>query len=104
MANEKQKEVRINGSGMKLTVSQDNVGISKNKDEHVKWVSDIDQIVTITFTKSPFKKGGKFTVNPKGATPSGSIDPAAKAGGERYKYSVSAPTFDPLDPNVIVDN
>ncbi len=91
------KFVQINGSGDQISVSNPNVHISKNNADQVKWTNNLGVTATVAFEDSPFNTSS-YSVGPHGTTPSG---PATKVG--TYKYSVSAPGHQTLDPTVIVD-
>ncbi|MBV9087967.1 MAG: hypothetical protein JOY79_10815 [Acidobacteriaceae bacterium] len=96
--------VEISASGKQLEVNRPEVKISKHNGDQVKWKSTVLNVtVTVNFTNSPFKES-TFSVDTTGATPSGPVKDSANAGGTRYKYSLTAPGYNPLDPNVIVDN
>jgi hypothetical protein len=97
------KSVVINGSGNQLSVSDPAPHISKRNGEQVKWTSSLNVTATVTFANSPFNSSS-FSVNPNGTTPSRPVKNSAPANGTDYKYSVSAPGYTTLDPNVIVDN
>jgi hypothetical protein len=98
------KFVRISANGTQLAVNNSPVSISKSKSEQVKWTSTVTGVtVTVSFTTSPFSSSS-FSVDTTGNTPSGPVQSGARAGGTDYKYSVSAPGFATLDPNVVVDN
>jgi hypothetical protein len=96
--------VRISGSGTQLSISQDNAHISKSAGDQVHWTSSIaGKTCTVSFSNSPFADSS-YSVDSTGTTPSGPVKGSAQAGGTPYKYSVSCPGFNTLDPNVIVDN
>lgn len=98
------KFVQISANGTQLAVNNSSVTISKSNADQVKWTSTVPNVtVTVSFATSPFSNSS-FSVDTTGTTPSGHVTSGARAGGTDYKYSLSAPGFTDLDPNVIVDN
>jgi hypothetical protein len=98
------KFVQISANGTQLAVNNSSVSISKSNSDQVKWRSSVPSVtVTVSFATSPFSSSS-FGVDTTGTTPSGPVKSSANAGGTSYKYSLSAPGYTTLDPNVIVDN
>jgi len=98
------KFVQISASGTQLAVNNPSVRISKGNSDQVKWTSTVPSVtVTVSFATSPFSNSS-FSVDTTGTTPSGPVKNSANGGGTSYKYSLSAPGYTTLDPNVIVDN
>ncbi len=97
------KSVTISDAGNgNLMVSNPDVPVSKSGNDQVLWTSQISgKTCTITFTESPFPQS-TYSVTPPATTPSRPVN--RNAANKSYKYSVSCPGYNTLDPNVIVNN
>ena len=89
--------VQITIVGKKITVNLEPADVSKKDRDEVIWQGN--QAFTITFPNSPFAQN-TFSGGPGSAAHSG---PAKVVPDGYYKYKITSPGADPLDPGVRVD-